>query len=658
MTEAHLDFETYSECDLKEAGGWLYAAHPSTEILCFAWAFDNDEPEIWYPGLPVPQEFYRALELGVPCHAWNANFERAINEEVAWQIGMPKVAVSQWRDDMALALMLAMPGKLATCAQVLGVAQQKDKDGQRLLNKFSCPRKPTKKDSRVRIRPEDDPADAQRLYEYCKQDVRAERAVVAALPVSWLGAYEQAIWEADSDTNARGALLDRDMVTGAVRILDKAMADGARELSAITGGLVTTPGQRDRIKAWLASQGVHVDSLAAEFMPEIQGRPMPAKAARLLEVYASCGQSSTSKYPTMLGAMSPRDDRVRGIAQYHSATTGRWGGRKVQFQNLPRPSIDTRSFHADVCEANHADIERIAQACGLDAMTVLRDSLRHSVIAPPGKTLIVSDLASIEARVLGWVAGEQIYLDTFAAGKNLYIVTASNVFGIPYDQVKKGTVEYQVGKESVLGLGYQMGGPTFIGNCRDKGVPVDKAPDSLILEAHQKYRQTYKNIVKYWRDIETCAVACISTGKPTKLGHCRMEMIKGFLTIQLPSGRRLWYAGAHTAMKRMPWGEERLEMRFYVELKPNVWGRSSSYGGKLTENIVQAIARDLLAEALVCANRSGILAPVMTVHDEIVAEAPEGTDPKVLEHMMTKPLPWTTGLPLGAEAFSSPYYKK
>ena len=660
MTVLSWDYETYSECDLKEAGAWNYAMHPSTEVLCLGWAFDNDEPTIFDPRVDfcLPDEVVEAVQRGVHVNAWNANFERAITTHVGPRYGIPLPATGQWRDSMGLAAHLAMPMKLATCAKVLGLVEQKDKDGTRLLNKFSCPRKPTKKDPRTRISPNDDPEDFARLLEYCRQDVRTERAVKNALPINELPAYEQRIWEVDSDVNARGVLLDRDLISGAIRLLNTCQSEGTRQLREITGGLVETPGQRDRIKAWCGAQGVFIGSLASELMPEVLARPLPANVRALLELYSSLGQSSTSKYPTMWGAMSPHDDRVRGCAQYHSATTGRWGGRKVQFQNLPRPYCDVSTLRPEVAAADKPTIDRISEACNLDTMTVLRDTIRHAVIAPKGKTLLVSDLASIEARVLGWVANEEGYLKAFREKKDLYRVTAALIFNKTYEEIKKGSVERHLGKESVLGLGYQMGGPAFIVNCRDKGIKATLASDALIIETCAKYRRAYPNIVKLWRDIETCAVACVSTGQATKLGCLRMEMVKGYLTIILPSGRRLWYPGAHVKMQKTAWGQDKLQIRFFCEPHPGAWVLNSTYGGKLTENVVQAIARDILAEGLVNANCSGIMDPVMTVHDEIVAEADEGTDPELLATIMSTTPPWAPGLPLGAEAFASPFYKK
>lgn len=659
MTVLNWDYETYSELDLKEVGQWNYAMHPSTEVLCLGWRFDDDEPTIFNPleDVFLPDEVCEAVRKGVPIYAWNANFERAITECLGAKYGIPTPKVSQWRCTMGLAAHLAMPMKLATCAAVLKIVEQKDKDGTRLLNKFSRPRKPTKADSRTRIRPQDDPEDFLRLTEYCKQDVRTEGAVAKALPIHELPAYEQRIWEVDSDVNKRGVLLDRDLISGAVRLLSSCQADGAVKMKEITGGLVTTAGQRERIKTFARSQGVELGSLAAEEMPGIMARDLPKNVRDLLEVYSSLGQSSTSKYPTMLGAMSPQDDRARGCAQYHSATTGRWGGRKVQFQNLPRPYCDVNTLRPEVAAANKPELDRISEACGLDTMTVLRDTLRHTVIAPPGKTLLVSDLSSIEARVLGWIANEEAYLKAFREKKDLYKVTAALIFNKRYEDIQKGSVERHLGKESVLGLGYQMGAETFIGNCRDKGIKPELASDALIMETCQKYRRAYTNIVKYWSDIEMCAVACVSTGKPTKLGRIRMEMVQGYLTIILPSGRRLWYAEAHTRMVRK-FGKDKLQIIYSCEIHAGVWARNGTYGGKITENIVQAIARDILAEGLVNANCSGIMDPVMTVHDEIVAEADEGTDPELLAAIMSKNPPWADGLPLGADAFASPYYKK
>ncbi len=650
-----LDYETFSEADLRALGQWKYAEHPSTEILCFGYAFDDAEPDIWYEGLEFPDELYRRIEDGEPISGWNVNFERAITHHLGLLIGFPVIPVEQWRCTQARAGMCALPRALEVCARVLKTTHQKDKEGKRLLAMFSRPRKPTKNDPRSRILPTDAPAEFKKLLSYCMDDVRAERSVDEALPIGSLPEFEQKLWTVDSIVNSRGILIDRKFVSGAHRLVGLSKLVAGKELADLTSKAVTSPTQTAKLKAWAKDvHGITLGSMDKEHMPDILARDdLPDILRQAVEIRSEASQSSTAKYATMLRVMC-LDDRVRGSHSYCEADTGRWGGRFVQFQNLPRPGADVSCYVKYISEASVEEIEALMALLCDRMMTVLRDVLRHTVIAAPGKVLTVCDLAAIESRVIGWLAQEPFYMNAYKSGLDLYKVMASKIFGVPYDLID----DFQrfIGKESVLGLSYSMWKDTFHENVTKKrGQPIER---HITDKATDIYRKECPNIVRYWASIEKVALACVSTGKRLKLGPLIFEMIGTYFTIMLPSGRRLWYPEARIAMRVTKWSSKP-QLRFKTNLADGPkweWFETSTYGGSLTENVVQAIARDILAIALVKCEEQG-LDPVMHVHDEIVCETGGGkTD--LLRQIMSETPDWAPDLPLDAKAFESTFYRK
>lgn len=659
MTQVvRLDYETYSECDLRACGLWRYAEDPSTEVLCFAFRIGAAPVRVWRIGDKFPPDLKLAILEGAQIRGWNVNFERAITELVASRtIGFPVPRVDQWSCTMAKAAQCAMPRALEVCARVMKLVEQKDPAGKKLLAQFSVPRRPTKANPSTRIRPADAPEDYARLIEYCRQDVVTEQAIDEALPD--LPPREQLVWTTDSVINARGIPLDLPMLDGAISLVGVAQSIAGRELAKITAGpdpekVVTSAAQSQRFKAWAETQGVTLGSLDKEHLPAVLAMNLPANVRRAIDIKAEAGASSTAKYQTMRNTVCA-DGRVRGTKVFDGADTGRWTGKYAQFDNLPRPDFDMSCYLPELRRGSTEWMELV----GDRPMKVLRDSVRHVVAAGPGKTFVICDLAAIEARVLGWMADEPFYMNAYRAGKNLYLEMGYRIYRRPI--TKKGDpIEYLVSKEAVLGLGYSMWKDTFEANVIKKS--GKRIPRELTDKAVEIYRQECKEVVRFWSQVEKCALACISTRKTLKYKCFTMRMEGTFFTIELPSGRRLFYPEAHIKMG-MKWGRPQPTIRYKTNLADGEkweWFTIDTYGGKLTENLDQAIARDVLAEALIKCEERG-LPTVMHVHDEIVAEVDTDRAEEaatLLRATMIEALPWAPGLPLDAEVFISPFYKK
>lgn len=654
MNLAHLDYETFSTVDLRRAGLWAYARHPSTRVVWAKWRLpDGGHMYEWKPGRSYSDEFKRLL---TSCHiaAWNAPFEYAITKYVLGrQLGVKlDVPPEQWLDVMAVARQCALPGSLGACADVLRVANQKDKDGARLMRLFSFPRA-----DGSQMLEKDDPAEFARYGEYCAQDVRAECDVLTALPVQSLTPHEQRVWETDLKINERGVRVNVAAIRGAIGIVGRAKRLGRQRLIAASRGAVTSPGQRDRIVAFCARHGVKLDdckkeTIAAALMSPILPRPV----ANLLGVYDSLNVSSVAKFPAMLGALSCTD-RVSGAHQYNAADTGRWGGRIVQFQNVPRPS---QKFGPEVHALIAAGEDNLLETWG-DPLIVLRDALRHMLLPSKGRKLVVCDMASIEARVLGWLSGCKDYLRAFRDNLDLYMVTAGMIYNKTYEQIKElydadnDCEERYVGKKCVLGLGYGMGLDTFVETLRKEGAATARA---VLERAVKKYREGFHEIPRYWKETERCAIeATANPGREVRCGLVMFSMFRGYLTITLPSGRRLWYPGAKVVNRMTKYGPKPT-VRFFTSFGSK-WFPSFTYGGKITENLCQAVARDLLAAGLVSLEDGGHC-PVLHVHDEVACDTgtPDKTLTAVKDALTVNAPKWARGLPLGCKGFITDFYRK
>lgn len=650
LPEVYIDYETRSEVNLPRAGLWAYAKHKSTRVLCVAYAIGDGPVFTWHPGQSTAHpDFVRLKKLFANerqrFNAFNANFERAITECVMARLGVRSPRVDQWNDTQAVASYCALPKSLERCAAVMLKKDiQKDKDGHRLIRLFSIPQK-----SGAFVEPKDAPVDFKKMLDYCAQDVRVDRALHNALPIKNLPEHEQRIWVVDSVINARGVPINVRMAKGAIECISAAKGYSKEILSKLTKGKITSAGQAKRIKALFAEHGITVPDLKKETVAALlDDEDLPPLVRKILEHRSDTNVTSVAKFKRMLEAAND-DGRIRGVHAYCSATTHRWGGRIVQFQNLPRPDVDLDEFdHELIARGDHQSIYMLYGSI----MPVLRDALRNVIQASKGRELFVVDKASIEARVLGWLCDDPQYLKAFKEGLDLYKVTASVIFGVPYDKVTSD--QRWLGKCCVLGLGYGMGIDTFESTCEKNGRTL---PKSLIKKAVNTYRTLYKCIPAYWSECEDAMVAAIQ-GKPSTIRHGVTFAMRGpHLTITLPSGSQLFYPFAKLERKPDRWGRIKNTIVFMTESNKQ-WVRASTYGGRIVENIVQSVARDLLANALLKCEDAGLF-PIMHVHDEIVCEPYKGQRKLDEMHTIFRTAPsWARNLPLGSAGFVGAFYRK
>lgn len=647
MISVSIDFETFSEVEIKKTGAWRYAQDPSTEVLCMAYSVNNADPELWLPGQPMPAVLAEADEI----RAWNAGFEIAIWRHVCERLyGWTKVPLEKFVDSMAVAASFAFPMKLEDAAKAVGSPMLKDAAGKRLLNKFSKPRKPTKTNPSTRLLPSDDPEDFRLLCEYCRQDVRAEQAVVAKLPKMNLSANEQRVWQMDLRANMRGIRVDTKMVD---HIIAKAEEHGERlerECEAITGGLRSS--QREAILNWAEGVGCPLPGYTAEFVRDSLKEITNPQVRRVLEIRQSLSKTSVKKYPAIKACVG-FDGRIRGMTVYHGATTGRFAGRLVQLQNLPRGTV------------KKADkLAKYVAALSLDDMSLLVDDpmelfsslVRSALLPSEGMELFVADFANIEGRVLAWMAGQADLVRQFAANDDVYKHMAAAIYGTVYERVTDD--QRQVGKQAVLGCGYGMGWAKFIDTCFDKaGIVIS---EELARETITAYRSKNHKIQSMWYDVERAAKSAVrSQGTTHSANMCVFRMEGEYLFIRLPSGRCLSYHKPMIRPKKTPWGDPGEELSHMgKDAFTGQWVRMGTYGGKLVENIVQAVARDLLVYGMGCIEENGF-SLLTTVHDEVIAERELGFGSvHEFETLMANLPPWAFGCPVRAEGWSGARYRK
>ncbi len=723
-TELHIDFETKSACDLRKCGVHVYAEDPTTDIQCMAYAWtDETEPELWLPGQPVPENVYYHIEQGHPLVAHNAAFEITLWREVlAKRYGFPAAPVERWRCTMAQAYAMALPGALADAAGALGLDEKKDLAGHRLMLSMAKPRKvigmlPAKTGpltlvdadgwqhfvgadgGLLRIQWWIDPDRKQHLYDYCKQDVRTEMALDKRL--LRLRPQEQKLWILDQKINDRGVYVDETACRAAMDIVTRARAATNREMKVVTNYAVNAATAVAQILDYLSKQGVEMPGLDKSQVSDALARDdLSATARRVLELRQSGSRMSVSKIQALLNRRC-RDGRAKGMLQYHAASTGRWGGRGFQPQNLKRPEIDQEQieFLIGVLRSGNVgkDAERydIFNALVDDPIEALGSCIRALLASPPGRVMGAADFANIEGRVLAWLAGEawkiKAYEDYDAGiGPDLYKLAFSRSFNKPIEQVTKA--DRQVGKVEELALGFQGGPGAFQAMARGYGVDIGAQyavlltiTDREILdEAHDAWRSYGKELgmsernwiaaeivkrawraehpatVAFWSSIEEAAVRAVkSPGATLTLGRLKLRMSGSFLFMQLPSGRALCYPYPRIEWKTTPWGARKELVTFFgQDTYTRKWGRTSTYGGKLTENAVQATARDLLAEALLRLEDHGV-ETVLHVHDEAVfyTDPDVGSCEEVCSIMSQLP-DWAAGLPVVAEGWIGERYRK
>lgn len=645
-----IDFETRSEVDLARCGAAVYAEHPSTEIICLAYQIGEHEPRLWTPdlGAHCPADLRAAIQAAGHVEAHNVAFERSIWDAIMVpRYGWPPVFDSQWRDTMASALYHALPAKLEKAADVLRLPQQKDMEGNRLLKQLSRP----KKDGSW----EDDFFKLQRCYDYCVQDVRTEVALSDRL--GWLPAAEDKVFRFDQKVNQRGIRIDRELCEAAVALGREYEARLTAELAELTNGEVTTANQRDRLMAWALRQGVDLPDMTADTVREWLGSDrLPPRLRRVLEIRQALAKGSWKKYQAALDCTCA-DGRARWLEQYHGATTGRWAGRLIQPQNLRRPVLGH-----DLDELAEAikmrDLDFLEMVYG-DPMEVLADCVRGIFVAEEGKTLVAGDFSAIEAVVTAALAGEEWKLDVFRRGEDPYCVTAQTIFGHPVTK-KEHPEKRQVGKICELAFGYQGG----VGAWRqfDKS---DRHTDEQVDGYKRAWREKHSQIVALWRGLNDAAVAAVALKKPHSYRGIEYRLARDgeWLTCRLLSGRLLWYYQPTVEEQELPWeddfgGAATAPGLCYWARKNGVWTKVRAYGGLLTENVVQATARDLLVKAMLDLEAAGYPV-VLHVHDEAVCEVDEAfASTEAVEEIMADIPEWAHGWPVKVEAWAARRYRK
>lgn len=684
----HIDFETRSKADLEAVGATAYAMHPSTEVMCLGYAVD-DQPRVVLTGTQVRAGGLWArdgkIEPGAVLVAQNAPFEDAIWEHVMHRkYGYPAMREpARWDCTMARALMIGLPGKLEDMARVLALPFQKDLDGRRSMLKLSKP----KADGTFWTE-EEAPEDFAKMYAYNGIDVEVERAADKVLPM--MGPHERAIWEHTLVVNRRGVAVDLALARRAAGIAKDLTAGLNDRLRDLTGGFIDKATQIARMKAWLAAQGL------PEFLPKgpldegltdengeeveqasldkasmlslLERKDLSDLVRRVISIRQQVGKSSTAKYLKTIEAAC-EDGRVRDVLQYHAAHTGRDGGRLIQPQNYPKGFLDPADQTRAVDAIMSGDADWFAILYGDRAMDALSDALRGTIIAGAGRELVSADYNSIELCVEMWLVGDEATLAMLRRGEKPYVEMARDIYPQIAD-LKKEThpKQYDLGKRAVLGCGYGMGAPNFKLTCKiQANLDIE---DELAQRVVSVYRDKYPLVVRLWAEIEQAAIAAVKNPGQA-YASCggkvlwSMSRDRRFLVARLPSGRYLWYWKPFVRMDKTPWGAMKEAVLYWGKHpKTKQWCVLKTYGGLFTENVTQAVARDLMMHGALKCEAAGF-SQVLRVHDELLAEI-YGDDERLvrdvalgefLKTMCDIPT-WATGCPVQAEGWVGARYRK
>jgi len=654
-----VDFETRSECDLKRAGAWEYSVHPSTQIICAAWRVGTKEELLTAPihtWSPATKDSNRVslrawlMDESLRLVAHNALFEQVITQNVLFRgyPWTPWLNPNRWMCTAAQAASLALPRDLEGACAALGLPVQKDMEGRRLILKYCKPRKPTKSNpdkwhSKV--------SDLKRIIEYCKTDIEAETHLF--LKTYELNETERKVWLLDQQINLRGARVDRELVEKTLVLIEQETKVLNAETVKITGGQLFSTTQNVAMLKIL--DGLVPDLKAKTVADTLANGEGGALDRRLLEIRQSISKTSTAKYEAF-EERSRADGRVRDTLLYHGASTGRWSGRGIQPQNFPRGTIRNSAQSSEVVKTE--DLETIRLLYG-NPMEVFSSNLRGCIIPSEGKELFCGDYSSIEARVLFWLAGHKDGLAAYVEGRDLYKEMAVKIYGKKLADITKP--EREVGKRAVLGCGYNMGPKKFGETCETFGNPVS---EELAQRAVKAYREMHEAVPLLWNEVETVAIGAVRTA-PNKtvykntFSNVRWFARNDFLWCELPSKRKLAYYKPEIRSKATPWGEKRPCLYHWNQNSlTRQWECTGTYGGRLVENIVQAVARDFMAEALLRLEAAGYEV-LLSVHDELLCERKIGEGSvEEFTKLMEEKAPWGVSCPIKVDAWSGLRYRK
>lgn len=648
MKQLIMDIETYSSIDLSKSGVYRYSESEDFEILLFAYSIDGGEVSVvdLASGEKIPSEILDALtDDSVVKWAFNANFERVcLSRHLSLPTGKylnPK----SWYCTMVWSAYLGLPLSLEKVGKVLGLEKQKLSEGKSLIRYFCMPCKPTKTNGeRERNLPKHDRLKWEEFKEYNKRDVEAELAIHERLSHFPLPEREWEHYHLDQEINDRGVRIDTKLVSNAIKFEEKLRKGNMSKAIKLTG--LENPNSPMQLKEWLNNQGLEIDSLAKK---EVEAALCIATGdvKEVLKLRQELSKSSVKKYTSMENVKG-LDERVRGLFQFYGANrTGRYSGRLIQVQNLRRNSLrDLELARSLVRNGEFETIELLYNS----PSDILSQLIRTAFIPKEDYRFIVSDFSAIEARVLSWLAGERWRMDAFAKGEDIYCQSASQMFGLPVE--KNGVNGHLRGKGKIAELACGYGGS--IGALKAMGALEMGIEENELQGIVNSWREANPNIVELWWDIDRIIKNVIKTRSKVKFNNLVFSYEKGILFIQLPSGRRLSYIKPQMGVNRF--GGESIT---YEGTGPgNKWERIESYGAKFVENIVQAISRDILAEAMMRLNKEGYEI-VMHVHDEVVLEVEEGSSSieEVNEIMSVQP-EWAKGLVLDADGFECEFYQK
>ena len=639
-----MDIETFSDVDLIKCGVYAYADSPAFEVLLFAYSFDGGETRVidLAQGEELPGEVAEAVFDGsVVKTAFNANFERTCLSKHFGRYLPP----DSWHCSAVQAAVLALPRSLEDVGAVLGLDEQKMREGKELIRYFCVPCKPTKANGgRRRNLPCHAPEKWELFKTYCMRDVDVEKSIRRKLCKFPIPEGEMELYRLDQRINDRGVLVDMGLVRQAVvceRLHKEVVTRRAYELTGLEN-----PNSVAQLKGWLGENGVEAESLSKKAVSEMIGES-DGEVEELLRLRLLMAKTSVKKYEAMKRSVCS-DGRVHGLLQFYGANrTGRWAGRLVQVQNLPQNHIeDLELARRLVREGRFEDVEMLYDYTS----NVLSELIRTAFVPEPGCRFVVADFSAIEARVLAWLAGERWRLEVFSSHGKIYEASASAMFHVPIEEVTKGSTLRQKGKIAELGLGYGGAAGALVSmGALDMGLSEDDLPPLVAA-----WRRANPHITQFWWDVDKAAVEAVTKRTGTRAGRIGFEYRSGILFVMLPSGRKLAYVKPRMAVNKF--GREGLTYEGILENKK--WGRIETYGPKLVENIVQGTARDLLAEAMLRVERKGYPI-VMHCHDEIIAEVPEGSGSveEMCGVMAVRPS-WAEGLPLRADGYECPFYQK
>jgi DNA polymerase bacteriophage-type len=649
------DYESRSTVDLRKRNIYVYAADPSTEVLCCGLKIDDGFPSMWFPKLwdagfrEFPSRNFagaRAVKLvssddyeqmcadADEIHAHNAQFERVMHEYVLHQRQKFRpIPISKYRCSAARAAALALPRSLEQVGEVLGLRVQKDREGHRLMMKM-C--KPQPDGTYI-----EDVPNLIRLAQYCIQDVEAEYAVEQAIPA--LPPAEERIWQLDQKINDRGFGFDRDGALELKFAIEEAEVRLLKEVETLTAGAITSARQVAKLKAWLKEEeeldlaDMQKSTVAAALKKLGDGR-----AKRMLELRQEMSLSSTAKINTALRLISD-DNRIRGSLLYHGATTGRWGGKGFQPHNLPRDSYKDPQMVQDAINGFHLETTiKAASKC-----------LRGLLVPQEGRVLCAVDYSAIEARVLAWLADEQTALDVFRKNLDPYKVVAQSIFNVEYDQVTKA--QRDQAKVPELACGFRGWIPAF--NAMAKNLGIEPIPENRAKEIILLWRQNRPMTVELWDHLEEAAMATVRTGKAHRAGKIVFGLKGIFLYMKLPSGRLLAYPYPKIELRDTPYEKDKKTITFMgIDQYTRKWTRLYTYSGRLAENATSGVARDILCDGLIRLDEADFNL-VLHVHDEGGAEEETNRLQEMMDTMLVPPT-WAPDLPMGVSGWVGPRYKK